>query len=267
MTVSVVMPCYRGVATLERAIQSVRSQTELPDELIVVDDASDDGSDDLLRQLAGDFPLGWMKVATLPANQGAASARNRGWDMAHGEFVAFLDADDNWHPRKLEIQLAFMRAHPDIAVSGHAHAINAPWVEPPLPPAWREVAFSQLLLRNPFVTPSVMLQRKLLLRFNERQRHMEDFLLWQRAAATGHRIARLEPVLVNLPKAQFGASGLSAELLKMEQAELLNYRLLHRDGYIGMTQLLALQAFSMAKFVRRFFIVVWRRRPQREDPR
>jgi glycosyltransferase involved in cell wall biosynthesis len=264
MTVSVVMPCYRAAATLERAVQSVRSQTTLPDELIVVDDASDDGSAELLRQLALEFPRGWMKVERLPANRGAATARNRGWDLARGDFVAFLDADDSWHPRKLEIQLAFMRAHPAVAISGHAHTIGAAWVEPRLPASWREIGFGQLLWRNPFVTPSVMLERKLPLRFNEPQRHMEDFLLWQRAAATGHRIAVLEPALVNLPKAQFGASGLSAELLKMERAELSNYRLLRREGHIGAAQLLVLQAWSVAKFVRRLLIVAWRRLGQRE---
>lgn len=264
MTVSVVMPYYRAAASLERAVQSVRSQTALPSELIVVDDGSDDGSGELLRRMAVDFPRDWMKVERLPANRGAAAARNRGWDMARGEFVAFLDADDSWHPRKLEIQLAFMRSHPAIALSGHAHTIGAAWVEPRLPAAWREIGFGQLLWRNPFVTPSVMLERKLPLRFNEPQRHMEDFLLWQRVAAKGHRIAMLEPALVNLPKAQFGASGLSAEVLKMERAELRNYRLLRRDGHIGATQLLVLQAWSVAKFVRRLFVVAWRRLRQRE---
>ena len=259
MTVSVVMPCYRAVATLDRAIRSVRSQTTLPDELIVVDDASDDGSEELLQELARQFPRDWMKVETLPVNRGAATARNRGWDMARGDFIAFLDADDRWHPRKLEIQLDFMRAHPAIAISGHAHTIGTAWLEPRLPVAWREIGFGQLLWRNPFVTPSVMLERMLPLRFNEPQRHMEDFLLWQRVAAMGHRVAVLEAPLVDLPKAQFGASGLSADLLKMEQAELFNYRLLHREGHITATQLVAVQAWSLAKFVRRLLIVAWRR--------
>jgi hypothetical protein len=84
-------------------------------------------------------------------------------------------------------------------------------------------------------------------------------LLWMQAAFQGHGIALIEEPLVVLHKRAFGDGGLSANLLDMERGELANYAALFRRGFYGRPALLALQAWSLAKFVRRLAIVAWRR--------
>ena len=120
--VSVVMPCYRCAQTVERAVASVAAQTVRPMELILVDDGNADETRSVLAALRDRYSPGWIKLVLLEQNVGAASARNAGWEAASGQFIAFLDADDSWHPRKIELQYRFMLAQPDIVMSGHGHA-------------------------------------------------------------------------------------------------------------------------------------------------
>ncbi|HKE47016.1 MAG TPA: glycosyltransferase family 2 protein [Rhodanobacteraceae bacterium] len=106
--ISVVMPVYNADATLKRAVDSVLAQTHRAWELLAVDDCSRDGSWATLRAYAaGDARVRPIRLA---ANGGVAAARNAGLEAAAGGHVAFLDSDDWWHPRKLELQLAAMRA-------------------------------------------------------------------------------------------------------------------------------------------------------------
>jgi teichuronic acid biosynthesis glycosyltransferase TuaG len=99
--VSVIIPAYNAEAFLARAIRSVEAQ-DFPDlEVVVVDDGSTDGTAEAVRE------FGRVRFVGRP-HQGAAAARNCGLDEADGEYVAFLDADDEWLPGKLARQLEFM---------------------------------------------------------------------------------------------------------------------------------------------------------------
>lgn len=104
--VSIVMPVYNAVATVRRSIRSVVAQTYPRWELIAVDDCSRDGSWALLDEAAALDSR--VRPVRLARNGGVAGARNAGLDAATGRYVAFLDSDDRWHPRKLELQLACM---------------------------------------------------------------------------------------------------------------------------------------------------------------
>jgi GT2 family glycosyltransferase len=90
-----------------QAIESVLAQSYRAWELIVVDDGSNDGTSEYLAQYGAS-----IRHASRPRN-GVAAARNYGSRIARGRFVAFLDSDDLWTPRKLEIQTAFMEQHPE----------------------------------------------------------------------------------------------------------------------------------------------------------
>ena len=106
--VSVVMPAYNAATTLQASMDSVFAQTHADVELIVVDDCSQDGSWDIIREVAAREPC--VVAIRLPRNGGVAAARNAGIEAATGTHIAFLDSDDRWRPEKLENQLAHMVA-------------------------------------------------------------------------------------------------------------------------------------------------------------
>ena len=97
-SVSVIIPSYNREAVLGRAIESVLRQTLAPEEVIVVDDGSSDGTAGLVRR---DFPQCRYLVQQ---NRGVSAARNLGIATATGTWLAFLDSDDEWLPGKLEAQ-------------------------------------------------------------------------------------------------------------------------------------------------------------------
>ena len=257
--ISVVVPCYCCVATIERAVASVVAQTLLPAEIILVDDASGDGTLQALQAIQ--VRCGpWVRIVALASNRGAASARNAGWNVATQPYIAFLDSDDAWHPRKIEIQFKYMQQHPEVALSGHAcrqlsHAASSI-------PQWavemdgvQTVTWNSLLLRHSFVTPSVMLKRAIALRFSEGVRHMEDHRLWLEIVGTPMRVVKLQAELAAVYKPVYGASGLSADMWSMEKAELANYRYFQAIKKITIFQMIVLQGYSLVKYVRRIFIV------------
>lgn len=105
--VSVIIPAWRAADTIGHAVRSVLEQTHPVLEVLVIDDGS---PDDIAAALAG-FP---PQVRVIrQANGGASAARNRGLDEARGEWIAFLDADDEWLPHRLATQFAAMERHPD----------------------------------------------------------------------------------------------------------------------------------------------------------
>jgi len=261
VSVSVVIPCYRCVGTIRRAVASVAEQSLLPAELILVDDASGDGTLNALRALQRDFGEDWVKVLALRENVGAGSARNAGWNAASCKYIAFLDADDVWHPRKMEIQHAFMQAHPEVALSGHAHrriadgeSVDAALMQQ----GFRMVSRWELLLSNRFVTPSTMLRRDVTQRFQAGRRYMEDHLLWLEIASGGLKVVRLTDVLAFTYKAPVGDSGLSARTWEMRKAELSNFWYLYRTERLGFVATVALCGYSLAKHMRRVLFLARR---------
>lgn len=262
LPISVIIPTFRAGEILTQAITSVLQQTRWPEEVIVVDDASGDDTAELVRSMQQRLPSGWLKLIELPANRGAGEARNVGWNAAQGVCVAFLDADDQWHPRKLELQWEYFDARPELALCGHA--FRFPWDKEELHKDCRQVkgrsvSAGEMLWRNPFVTPSVMVRRELPFRFKAGKRYMEDHLLWMEIAFSGHKVCKLEEKLAIIGKHQFGAGGLSAKLWSMEMSELDNYWILHRNHRIGMVTALFFSFLSLLKFSRRLLVVGFRR--------
>ena len=255
--VSVVIPCYRCARTVERAVASVGGQTVQPLELILVDDGNTDETRNAMLALRDRHAPGWIKLVSLAKNVGAASARNAGWEEASGRFVAFLDADDSWHPRKIELQYQFMLSRPEVAVSGHGHAqLGQDTAFPRLGKAvFHVLPDFYVLLKNPFITPSFMVRRDLEIRFLDGRRHMEDHLFLMQVARAGLRIAKSSLPLAFIYKNIYGEAGLSADLWVMQKGELANYRFLHREACISHPTFLFFRVYSWVKFFRRVLIV------------
>lgn len=107
-TISVVIPTYNYARYLPEAIDSVLAQTYAPLEVIVVDDGSTDGTPEVLAAYGA-------KIRSIrQENQGVAAARNTGVSAARGEYIALLDSDDVWLPRKLELQMPRFEATPSL---------------------------------------------------------------------------------------------------------------------------------------------------------
>lgn len=177
-SVSAVIPAYNAEGFISDAIRSVLAQTYEIAEIIVVDD----GSSDRTAEVSAGFPR--TRVIRRP-NGGQGAARNTGIHAASGEWIAFLDHDDTWLPRKTEIQLAHVA--PDVGV------IHANRFEP--------IHFGNLWHRQAHVTPSGALVRKQTLLdvggFEESRAVMgvEDLNLWLRVALTDWRFVKSETAL------------------------------------------------------------------------
>lgn len=118
--ISVIIPCYNRARYIIEALKSVERQTYRPLEVIVVDDASQDGSVSAVRRHPWKIPV---RVHSFKTNKGPAAARHWGVQHSHGEWLSFLDSDDLWHPQKLEKQMAVIR--PEVGlVYCEAHEIS-----------------------------------------------------------------------------------------------------------------------------------------------
>jgi len=108
--ISCVVPVFNGERYLAEALESIRKQSYRPLEIIIADDGSTDGTRAVVARYGTQVRYLWQP------NSGPATARNLGLRAALGEFVAFLDADDLWHPEKLERQMARFEARPELDV-------------------------------------------------------------------------------------------------------------------------------------------------------
>jgi len=119
--VSVILPVFNGERYLAEAIESARRQRYAPLQTIVVDDGSTDASATVARR------FGRVVEYCFQPNRGIGAARNRGVSLAHGDYFAFLDADDVWSETKLERQMATLARQPELdAVFGYVTQFHSP---------------------------------------------------------------------------------------------------------------------------------------------
>jgi glycosyltransferase involved in cell wall biosynthesis len=193
--VSVVLPVYNGERFIGEAVQSVLDQTFHDIELLVFDDGSADNTETTVRQFKG--PI----IYHRQENQGAGVARNLGVAFAHGEWIAFIDADDIWDPQKLSMQLEYLEKHPngsfvycdmDLA-DAEGHLTDESFLNAALTRRKRKGRRNLVSLAfhdQPFPYPStVMCKKELFLKtggFNPRfgKNYHEDFELFARMAHT-----------------------------------------------------------------------------------
>jgi glycosyltransferase involved in cell wall biosynthesis len=121
MTISVIIPVYNCERYVGEAVESVIRQSYRPMEIILIDDGSTDGSSEAIKRFGSQ-----VRYIYQPNNRQGA-ARNRGVEMATGEFLAFLDADDLWLEDKLKIQMSAFDADARLeAVLGHIEQFHSP---------------------------------------------------------------------------------------------------------------------------------------------
>lgn len=253
-TISVVIPCFNSANTIERALRSVEGQITKPHEVIVVDDASSDNTVSVIEQYARTSTLN-IRVIKQSANGGPSVARNAAWNVATGEFIAFLDADDQWHPQKLEAQLNAMLANPTIVMSFHDHLFGSSehFETLPLTPTTSQATLHNYLIRNRSATPTVMLRTALSERFLNTKRYAEDYLLWMTIIASRGSALHIHATLAHCSNPGYGGSGQSGKLWKMERSELSGFVSLWRSGALSLPTLVAVSMWSITKYLLRLF--------------
>lgn len=248
--VSVVIPCYRCKDTLHQVVRSVLDQTLSPSEIILVDDASGDGTKELLDEIAkAEYPK--ITTLALEENSGPGAARNLGWDAASQPWIAFLDADDVWHPRKLEMQWAWLNAHPDVFLCGHkSELFDEERCEITEPLKAEKLTAKRMLISNRLPTRSVMLRRDIPFRFQGKT-VTEDYLLWLQVVIAGYPSYLLDACLAFSLRPEFSPGGYSGQLWKHEKRELNALRELRKDSYLDQFNFGIWTFWSFLKYLRR----------------
>jgi len=196
--VSIIMPCHNAATHLSTSVASVCSQTYADWQLVIVDDGSTDDSWQELQKLSQADSR--IQVYQQP-NAGAAAARNRALQEAHGMFTAFLDADDTWHPEFLSAMLTALADHPDagIAYCGwQSIGLGTGRDKPFIPPEYEDDNKVELLLGGCRWPIHGALVRSPIIRdagcFDESFSSCMDYDLWLRLG-TVHRLVRVPRVL------------------------------------------------------------------------
>ncbi len=257
--VSIIIPMYNAEHTIITAITSIKNQTYETFEIIVIDDGSIDNSYFLVRDFIEKNPT--LNVHLLKKeNGGVSSARNVGLKQAHGDFIAFLDSDDEWLSRKLEIQLSIFENNPKIDFLGtnrnNEFYKNLPWIKFDY---LTKITPKILLFKFVFIVPTIIFKSKIVERiglFDETQRYAEEGNYFLRIGQFFNCYLLKESlVITGNGKAHFGESGLSSNLLGMEKGELKNIKFAYNNSIINFIEYIIFTFYSILKFIRRLFIV------------
>ena len=258
-TFSVIIPTFNAAQTVEACLTSVAAQTFRPLEVLVIDDASKDDTLDAVMACEPSFRAAGITLSCfeLEQNRGPSVARNVGISNAKGSHLAFLDADDIWDVRKLEI-VAQQIGTPHLGLICHSYTESRDDFDVRVmqPHSARLLSIHRMLLRNPAQTSCAVINRLSVLRFDEEMSYCEDYDLWLRIAEEHVVIQIIGQPLTKLGRPQLSAGGLSENTLRMRLGEArVYYKYCSRAWGRRALLLPVLMAFSILKH-----IYSWQRR-------
>jgi glycosyltransferase involved in cell wall biosynthesis len=259
--VSVVLPVYNSGFTAIRAIDSIVAQRYLDIEVIIIDDGSTDDSLNLINTYVNSLENDLRITVVSQANGGVSAARNRGILESSGEFIAFLDSDDQWVEGKLQYQMDFMIENKDVAMSGTLTDIR------PHNMFLRSKEFQYIVFWNQFISnnfqPSTVILRRAAIDeiggFPINRRYAEEGDLFLRLTYS-YKCVLFNKVLTKYGdgKESFGDSGLSGNVEMMWAGELLNAVACFERKHISSIFLVLFFVVSYIKFVRRILLSKFR---------
>jgi glycosyltransferase involved in cell wall biosynthesis len=227
----------------------------LPEETILVDDFSEDGTYEFLRELAEHFDHLNVRVFRLLKNQGPGIARNMAWEHATQPWIALLDADDTWHQKKIEIQYSWISNRKDVQLCAHKtrlfdEALVDTFSDSHEP---RLVSLWEMLISNRIPTRSVMVRRDISNRFLGKN-FTEDYQLWIEIIFSRGHVYLLDEYLAYSHEPEFSTGGYSGQIWLHEKRELATLQSLYRQGMINFLTWLLASAWSFIKYIRRRII-------------
>ncbi len=258
--VSVIIPMYNAEKTIIRSLDSVKNQRYRGGfEIIVVNDGSTDHSTELVQRYIYENRNLNIKLIEQ-VNSGVSKARNVGMQKASGNFIALLDADDEWMPEKTEKQMKYLM-NPDLNIDFMVSLWNNERVTFPYfkdrKTGLVKINVKQLLLKITGQTSTAVFRKEVLSKtgfFDENQRYSEDANFWMRV--TEHYNMMLLPeslVLAGNGKKSFGVSGLSANLKEMEKGIQKNIKEMYRSGRVSRIEYFFFYFISKLKYAIRPF--------------
>lgn len=183
--VSIITPAFRAASVIDETIKSVIAQTHTNWEMLIADDCSPDNTRDVIFKWAQTDSR--IRLLSLERNGGPAMARNAAIERATGRWMAFLDSDDLWLPRKLERTLEYAKAHKAALtftgfcrITADGSAIGA-YVGTP-----RRMSYRQLLGNTAIATSTVLLDRNTVGDVRMRKTYYDDFDCWLQILKRGH---------------------------------------------------------------------------------
>jgi len=199
-----------------------------------------------------------VKVISLPTNVGPGFARNAGWEAASFPWLAFLDSDDIWMPKKLEVQWNWILKNPDVDLCGHLSVLFNTKLNEPITDNFNssKLNLGKMLLSNRLSTRTVMLRRDIPFRFEGRS-FTEDYLLWLQIIEAGFNGFKLNVILAYSFRPEFSPGGYSGHLWTHEKRELSSLFFLYKKSNISFLIWLFFSLLSLIKFVRRVIIIIF----------
>ena len=176
--VSIITPAYKAEHVIGHTIASVQAQTHGNWEMLIAEDCGPDRTRAVVRELAQTDAR--IRLIEPEANGGPAAARNHALAQAQGRWIAFLDSDDLWMPKKLERQLAFHAGHSDAVLSftGFRRICDDGTRTGAYIAAPRTLTYRQLLGNTAIATSSVLVDRERSGDFTMRDTYYDDFACW-----------------------------------------------------------------------------------------
>lgn len=253
--ISVIIPVYNAEKTIEAALLSVKNQNWEGDfEIIIVDDGSTDSSRSIIETYIQMYNEQNITLINQE-NSGVSKARNVAMKKATGNFIAFLDADDEWLPEKTGKQMKFLRDE-KMEVDFLTSLWNKEKVSFPYQIEARnnliEITLKKLLFKVTGQTSTAIFKRKVLENtgyFDEDQKYSEDANYWMRVSAKNRMFLLSEHlVIAGGGKKQFGESGLSANLIEMEKGIQKNIGEMYQNHRISLMEYYFFFIFSKFKY-------------------
>lgn len=260
MKISVVIPLYNAEETIKETIQSVINQS-LSDslEVIIVNDGSTDNSEQVIKDIINNNSTNRAIKLINKENGGVSSARNRGIIESSGNWIALLDSDDVWSINKIEKQVQEIKKNNKISFIGTSTNNGSyPFFKKATQHLFTLNAKEILLKWYP--SPSTVLVKKELLQksglFDESTSHAEEGDLWLRITQYSDiHILNENLVYTGGGKRSFGHSGLSSNLNKMYQGEILALKGANQREQINFLEYTGFYTWLTAKYIRRKMIV------------
>lgn len=257
LLISVIIPMYNASETIVKVLNSIKNQTlDCDYEVLVVNDGSKDDSKSKVEHYILDNPDSNLTLIDKP-NGGVSTARNAGLKACKGDFIAFLDSDDEWYPDKLEKQLKLLESNPEIDLLGCGfdglYFTNVP------EDSLLKIDINKLIFKNYFQPSTVIMKRKVfevIGYFDENQKHAEEGNYFIRIANRFDcYFCNMKVINYGDGKSGFGASGLSANLKEMHLGFIKNLKFAYENQLISLNKYILACVYEQIKYLRRMVIV------------